>query len=151
MAGAVWCADDVVSVVVRQTSLRADRQFFAPAVATARFRDQLTVLESGDDWFKVSHGGKTGWVHRTAITSKPAQESSGLSAFTGKSGAGQVPEDEIVLAGKGFNSSVEAEYRKKHPTSNFAAVDRMEKLAVGQNELVAFRRAGELRDRELDK
>lgn len=41
-ATVVWAATSVV-VSVKQTSIRSERQFFAPTVATAKFQDKLAV------------------------------------------------------------------------------------------------------------
>jgi len=131
---------ETVGVVVKKTAIRKDRQFYAPAVAEAVFGDRLTVLDREKDWVQVKSGPATGWVHATAVTEKTVK-ASGAAAASG------VSSEDITLAGKGFNSQVESEYRKKNPGANFAAVDRMEKLGASEQEIAAFARAGELEPR----
>ena len=52
-----------------------------------------------------------------------------------------------AFASKGFDATVEKEYRKAKPQANFAGVDRMEQLAASDQALADFRRAGNLRAR----
>jgi hypothetical protein len=140
VAAVAVAAGDVVSVIVKKTSIRRERQFYAAPVGEASYRDQLTVLAREKDWVKVGARGVEGWVHATAVTSKA------VKAGSTAAGAG-VSADDVALAGKGFNSAVEGEYRKKNPGANFAAVDRVEKLAVSEAAVGDFVRAGGLEPR----
>jgi uncharacterized protein YraI len=135
---ALAAAAETVNVIVKRTAVRRDHQFYAPSVGEAQFGDRLTVLGREKDWIQVDAGGTQGWVHATAVTAKAVKASAG---------GGAVSSDEVALAAKGFNSQVESEYRKKNPDANFAAVDRMEKLAVPEDSVAEFVRDGNLHPR----
>ena len=159
-AGAVIAAAATsVAVKVKQTSVRSDHQFFAPTLATARFTEQLQVLGQEQGWYRVRYGSVTGWVHSSAV-SESAQSGgstsgalaglgSALSALSGRpsqtaSTTRGYTEDEVALAGKGFNQNVEEQYRSRYPRADFAAVDKMERLQADSEEISRFAKAGRL-------
>jgi hypothetical protein len=153
-AGVVAAAEVVVTV--KQTAIRADRQFYAASLGTARFTERLEVLGSEQGWFKVRHAGVSGWVHGSAVGEGGGGASvagtlggigDALGSLTGRpaqpAGKGH-SEDEVALAGKGFNNEVEGQYRQRHPRANFAAVDRLEGLSAAPDEVRAFADEGKL-------
>ena len=141
LAVAAFAAADTVTVIVRKTSIRRDRQFYAPALSEADFGDSFGVVAREKGWVRVSTPSGEGWLHESAVTAKKAAVSS-----QGSSGA--VADGDVALAGKGFNPQVESEYRKKNPEADYDAVDRMERLEVGEKSVAAFVHAGNLRARE---
>lgn len=140
-ATAAGAAGATVFVTVKKTSIRKDRQFYAPTVAEPVFRDQLVVLARERDWLRVRFGGVEGWVHVSATAAKAV-------SVTAKDAAGGISQDDVAYAYKGFDAAVEREYRKGKSQTNFADVDRMEKFTVSENTLAEFRQAGNLRTRE---
>ena len=50
--------------------------------------------------------------------------------------------DELALAGKGFNSDVEAEFKRRNSEIDFDWVDRMEKISISSEQMQAFLKAG---------
>lgn len=145
-------AEETVSVVVKKTSIRKEPKFFSPSLGEAQYRDKLNVVERADSWMKVGHKGVNGWIHLTAVTSKnvtPGKK--GLSLWGKDSDPTEVSEEEISIAGKGFNEKVEGEYRSNNPGISFSQVDEMEKIAVPTAELGAFLKAGNLVEREDPK
>lgn len=139
-AAAVPAAGETIFVTVKKTSIRRDRQFYAPPVAAAVFRDQLTVLAREKDWLRVKFNAVEGWVHVSATASRAV-------SVTAKDATGGVSQDDVAYASKGFDASVEREYSKSKPQANFADVDRMEQFPVSENYLAEFRQAGNLRSR----
>jgi len=136
-----------ITIVVKKTSVRADKQFFAPAVAEVNRLDKLDVLEESNGWFKVKVGAKTGWVHKSAVGE--AQKEKGVLSMFGGDDASKVSQDEVALAGKGFNEKVEKEYKKKNPKLDFTAVDKMEKITVKDDKIASFVKEGKLSPKEL--
>lgn len=148
-----WAAGKV-HVVVKQTSIRSENQFFAPTIATVKRMDELEAIAAKDGWIKVSHNGKTGWIHNSAVSGdapKEKKKKGGFSLFGKKDDPAEVSQDEVTLAGKGFNEKVEDEYKKKNPELNFEAVDKMEKITVEERKLAAFVKEGRLQGRRLEK
>jgi len=139
-ATAALAAQETVFVTVKKTSIRADRQFYAPTVAEAVFRDRLVVLAREKSWVRVRFKGVEGWVHlsATAVTAV---------SVTAKDATGGVSQDDVAFASKGFDSSVEREYSKSKPQANFAGVDRMEQLTASESTLAEFRKSGNLHAR----
>jgi len=148
-----------VMVTVKQTSIRADKLFYAKAIATARFTDRLQLLSEDKGWLRVKFRNKTGWVHASAVSSGGGGQDSGLGGLSsalnmlsGKSASQgsnrEFSEDEVALAGKGFNVAVESEYRKQNPRANFSAVDKMEKQGAKPATILRFADAGALQPRD---
>lgn len=139
-AAAAPAAGETVFVTVKKTSIRKDRQFYAPSVAAAVFRDQLVVLAREKDWVRVRFNGVEGWVHASATAAKAV-------TVTAKDATSGVSQDDVAFASKGFDATIEREYSKSKPQANFAGVDRMEQLTVSEKTLAEFRQAGNLRAR----
>lgn len=139
-----FAVGETIFVTVKKTSIRKDRQFYAPTVAEAVFRDQLVVLAREKDWVRVRFNGLEGWVHVSATAAKAV-------SVTAKDATGGVSQDDVAFASKGFDASVEREYSKSKPQANFAGVDRMERFTVSENTLAAFRQSGNLRPRGDEK
>jgi len=144
-AGAALAAAESVTVIVRKTSIRRDRQFYAPTVAEAALGDSFTVLAREKGWVKVGTGSGEGWLHESAVTAKKVAASAQAPA------GGKVDAQDVALAGKGFNPQVESEYRKKNPQADFAAVDRMERLGASEKAVAAFLGEGNLQPRGAGK
>lgn len=137
---AAFAAQERIFVTVKRTSIRRDRQFYAPTVAAAVFRDRLLVLTREQDWIRVNLNGIEGWVHASATAATAVSVSA-------KDAAGGISQGDVAFASKGFDASIEREYAKGKPQANFAEVDRMEKLATSESTLADFRKAGNLRVR----
>ena len=56
--------------------------------------------------------------------------------------------DELALAGKGFNADVEAAFKARNKAIDFSWIDRMEAMRIAPSALQAFLRAGALSPRE---
>ncbi|HEY5998419.1 MAG TPA: hypothetical protein VI078_03850 [bacterium] len=146
LAGAVSApAAETVTVIIKKTSIRRDRQFYAPTLAEAGLGDSFTVLAREKGWVKVGTSAGEGWLHESAVTAKKVTASA-----KGPAG-GKVDAQDVALAGKGFNPQVESEYRKKNPKDDFAAVDRMEKLGAGDKAIADFLAEGHLQPRGAGK
>ncbi|MBU0742686.1 SH3 domain-containing protein [bacterium] len=137
-AVAAWAAAQMLSVQVREGQLRDRPSFLGKVVADVSYGDRMTVLSSQGGWTKVRDGGgKSGWIHTSALTEKKVVLKAGdMDAATGASG------EELALAGKGFNDEVEAEFKSKNPDVDYAWVDRMEMMAVSAEEAVDFLKDG---------
>lgn len=135
LAVLAWAASGRVTVVVEQAKVRKAKAFFAAPVATVKYKDSLSAGEPEDGWVPVTVSGKSGWLHESAVGSKAGKLKGG---WDGGDEAGQ---DEVTLAGKGFNAEVEKAHRSGD-AGDYAAVDAMEKRSLSEAELLAFLRAG---------
>lgn len=138
-AGGQFEPGDEAAVKVLSQHLFPTPAFYAQPVADLALGQVLDILEAGAGWYRVeTASGQTGWVHSSALTT--ASAGSGTVA----SGSGSVSQDEITLAGRGFNSEIEAEYGSQNPQLDFSKVDEVEKNGVTPEELEAFLVAGGL-------
>jgi uncharacterized protein YgiM (DUF1202 family) len=128
----------VMSVQVKNGQMRATPSFLGKLVGALNYGDRLQVQEQQGDWSKVTGpGGQTGWVHTSALTKKKVVMKAGdQNAQSAASG------DELALAGKGFNSAVEADFKAKNPNVDFTWVDKMEKIKVPPESMQQFLKDG---------
>jgi SH3-like domain-containing protein len=133
-------AQPTMSVQVQNGQLRAAPSFLAASVASVQYGDAVTVLEEQSGWMKVQGpGGKEGWIHNSALTRKRViLRADGKDAPTGASA------DELALAGKGFNSDVEAQFKAENKDVDFTWVDRMEKIKIDPKEIREFLAQGKV-------
>jgi hypothetical protein len=104
---------------------------------------EVDVLSRSGDWVQVNYQGQKGWLHKLAF---PQAQGSGFK-LPGLLTGGPVQEtksDEVALAGKGFTPEVEASYRQKNPSLNYAQVDEVERFRVSPTQLAAFIKEGGL-------
>jgi uncharacterized protein YgiM (DUF1202 family) len=127
-----------MNVQVQSGQIRVTPTFLGKVLVTVSYGVSVEILQTKGDWMQVKAAqGQVGWMHKSALTTKRVSMSSGSS--TAKSSASS---DELALAGKGFNSDVEREYKAKNKNLNFAAVDRMEQVKIPATEMQAFLQAG---------
>ena len=127
-----------VSVQVKESKLRAKPEFWASSVSDLTYGQRLVVAGSEAGWIKAqTSNGKVGYVHPSAVTEKKI-------VLAGTNVASSANNSDIVLAGKGFNSSIEKDYAAENPSLNYAAVNQMERLHVSDAELGAFLSEGQL-------
>ena len=133
-----------MNVQVQSGQIRATPTFLGKVLGTLAYGVSVEILQIKGDWLQVKAAqGQVGWVHKSALTTKRVSMSAGTS--TAKSTASS---DELALAGKGFNSDVEREYKAKNKNLNFDAVDRMEKLKIPATEMQAFLTTGAVKPPE---
>lgn len=145
VAGVAFAANETVTVIVKKTSVRRERQFYAPTLVEAQLGQGFDVLGREKGWVKVNTASGAGWLHESAVTARKVAASA-----QGPAG-GAVDERDVANAGKGFNPQVESAYRKKNPEANYPAVDRMEKIEIGEQAVDAFVRDGRLQPRGTGK
>jgi SH3-like domain-containing protein len=136
-----------LSVQVKSGQVRATPSFLGQVIAPLNYGDRLQVLETQGDWSKVTApGGQTGWVHSSALTKKKiAMKAGSQNTQTAASG------DELALAGKGFNSDVEADFKAKNRNVDFTWVDKMEKIKVSPGSKQRFLEEGGIQPAEGGK
>ncbi len=144
MTLASWTAmAEVMSVQVRETTLRKTPSFLGQTVATVRYGDKVEVLGQQGDWRQVNAGGATGWLNKSALTTQNIRMSGG-----GQDAQVNASGDEIALAGKGFSKEVEADFKTKNPSANYDDVNAIEKIKIGDAALDEFLKAGDVKPAE---
>ena len=150
MALAVVTASAVVtssaatmSVQVKEVPVRTTPSFIGKVVGTLAYGDRVEIQKTQGAWSKVAGAGVSGWMHTSALSSKKIVLASGREqAKVAASG------DELALAGKGFNSDVEAQFKAGHKDIDFTWIDRMEKIKIPSSEMQVFLKKGDITSKE---
>ncbi|MFH0907728.1 MAG: SH3 domain-containing protein [bacterium] len=129
-----------MSVQVKAGQLRVSPSYLGKVTGDLAYGDQVTILKEQGEWMQVqTQTGQTGWMHLSALSKKKIVLSSGTTtAQTSTSG------EEMALAGKGFNSDVEAQFKSQNKDIDFTWIDKMEKIKVDPQEAVIFLKEGGL-------
>lgn len=137
----VFSASEAMSVQVKEGEIRATPSFLGKIVAKAAYGDLVTVTEKSGSWRKVSlkDGATEGWIHNTALTSKRIILTSGQEDV--QTSAGQ---DELALAGKGFNEQVEASYMAQNKELDYTWIDKMEESKMTPEQMKVFLAEGQV-------
>ena len=135
---ALWAAP--MSVIVKETQIRATPSYMGKILAVAKYGDRLEVVSEQSGWAKVNlpSGKGQGWVHISALSAKQVVLKAGEAGATSGASSG-----EVALAGKGFNKEVEAQYRDETQL-DYTWIDRMEGYRVSPEQVLAFLQAGGL-------
>jgi len=134
-----WAATaTLMSVQIRKADIRDTPSFMGKIVTSASYGDKVTIQSENGAWYQVSASGQSGWMHNSALTKKNIVMKSGVGAQTSASSG------EMALAGKGFNSDVESQFKTNHKDIDFTWVDKMEKIKIPPSEIKTFAQAGHL-------
>jgi len=140
VAVAAWAVGEVMSIQVRSGALRSRPSFLGKVTTELQYGTQVTIKATRGPWIQVTDSqGNTGWIHDSALTEKELELVAG--DVTAESGA---TTDEIALAGKGFNSQIEEEYKKGQPGDGFKWVDKMEAMVISPEQAENFLAAGQV-------
>ena len=159
-------------VAVEELGLKNKAGITAKQIDTLMYGSRVIVLDEKGSWCKIqlwNDNSVTGWVNSGSLTKKKIIVAQNASfnidqlALAGKGNEGQlrpqidVDEDEedngkrvttnpseLALAGKGFNSAVEAAYEDEFEVS-FELVDAIEQNGVSEDTTIAFIIQGNLR------
>lgn len=136
-AGAAFAAS--MSVQVRDCRVRATPSQLGRTVAEVDYGTQVQAGDLQRGWYPVTTAdGKTGWLHESALSTKPIAMRAGTTdAATG------VSSDEVALAGKGFNEEVETKL-KADGKLDYTWVDRMAAFEVTADQIREFLAQGSL-------
>ncbi len=128
-----------MSLQIRKGDLRSSPSFLGKIVGSAAYGDRFTVEATRGAWsqVKTEEGTLTGWLHSSALTRKKVKLQAGEQDADVAASSG-----ELALAGKGFNSEVEAQFKEQNAEANFAAVDIIEALRITTREVQKFLKAG---------
>ena len=147
LAAGAWAQGKTVSIQVRKGEVREKPTYLSKVLASPGYGESLINLGQQDDWIKVkTDKGVSGWVHKSAVTEKKIVLGSGKSQAQLKAS-----NEELILAGKGFNKEVEQKYRSENPKAAFDRVDRAEKENnLGFAQITAFLDEGQLKPLNLE-
>jgi len=131
-----------MSIQVRQGQLRSAPSYLSRVTENLKYASRVTILEEKGTWLRVrpAESTKEGWMHTSALTKKKLKLSAGeANAST------TVSSEEQALAGKGFNSDVEAKFKENNAEIDFSWVDKMEKIKIKTSTLIKFLEQGDIK------
>ena len=126
-------------VAIDPAPLKSKPAASSKKVGSVEYASAVLVIKEEKSWVYVQlveDKSLEGWLPASALTSKKIKD---------KASATSANADEIALAGKGFNSTIEAVYAEQYEM-NFDIVDYIETLGADQEEAIAFAQAGQLND-----
>ncbi len=126
-------------VAIDPAPLKAKPAASSKKIGSIEYASAVIVLKTEKNWVYVQLADDSsveGWLPESALTSKKIKE---------KSKAASANADEIALAGKGFNATIEAVYAEEFEV-NFSIVDYIESLGADPEEAIIFAQEGKLND-----
>ncbi len=126
-------------VAIDPAPLKAKPAASSKKVGSVEYAAAVRVIKEDKSWVYVQlvdDESVEGWLPASALTSKKLKD---------KGSSASANADEIALAGKGFNSTIEAVYAEQYEM-NFDIVDYIETLGADQEEAVSFAKEGQLND-----
>lgn len=132
----------IMSVTAREAVMRATPTALGKVAAKLGYGDKVEIIETKGSWNRIrTDSNQEGWIHSASLTKKAVKMSSAGAVDTGASSG------EVSLAGKGFNSQVEAQIRNADNAAAFSKVDEIEKLTVPPEKLQRFLDSGDIKPR----
>ena len=126
-------------VAIDPAPLKAKPSASAKKTGTVEYASAVIIVKTEKSWAYIQLKDDTtveGWLPESYLTDKKIKV---------KAEAASANADEIALAGKGFNSTIEAVYAEQYEV-NFALVDYIETLGADPLDAVAFAKEGDLND-----
>ncbi len=126
-------------VAIDPAPLKAKPAASSKKIGSIEYASAVIILQEEKSWVYVQlvdDESVEGWLPASALTPKKIKD---------KANATSANADEIALAGKGFNSTIEAVYAEEYEI-NFDIVDYIETLGADQDDAIKFAQAGQLND-----
>lgn len=128
-----------MSIQVKQSYVRTKPSYLGRILYPVGYAERIEVVKERGNWFGIKRtDNKLGWLHESALTMKEVQLRVGDELTSNLSGR------EIALAGKGFNSDIEFEYKAFHKDIDFKWVDYMESISIRRTAMRRFLTAGKV-------
>lgn len=137
----VHAAPTQMSVQIQNGQIRQTPTFLGKIVTSVKYGDRVEIVTKQAGWNQVrTANGLSGWIHESALTRDKIVLKAGAEDVN-RAASGE----ELALAGKGFNSDVEADFKSKNQNIDFTWIDKMEKITINENEISTFFREGGLK------
>ena len=118
-------------ISVLKAPVKESTGFFARELGTLSLGNEVTLISERGKWSQIRSGDLTGWVTTISLSARRIAASGTNATAT-----------EISLAGKGFSTETEMEYRKTG--LDYSMVDFMETISIPREELLGFITEGTL-------
>lgn len=127
-------SDNMMSITVKKAQIRTSPSFLGKIVYILEYADRVEVFDERAGWFfiGIASSNDRGWVHSSALSKKKIVLKAG-SENVGSNASN----NEVALAGKGFNKQVEAQYRSQNDM-DYTWIDKMEEYTFNPEEVIKF-------------
>ena len=132
-----------LNVQIKKAEIRTSPSFLSGIVRSAGYGARVAVLQERGNWAEVAYSGVVGWLHTSALTVKKIMMSAGEQPDNVAA-----DDDEIALAGKGFNKEVEEQFKKRNANLSYEYVDYTERYTMSGSQIRSFLAGGKLKPRE---
>lgn len=128
--------DKVMYVAIESLSVKTKASITGKEIGILNYGDKVIVTNEKGSWSKISFDKETleGWVNTSSLTKKKIIASENKVSTNA---------NELALAGKGLNSTVEATYGVEYEI-NYDLVDEIENNQVSEEEVIEFIEEGKL-------
>lgn len=145
-------AQEKLFVASEGAKLKSDKTASSDTVAELPVGTPLQVLGQEESWYKVSTGGKSGWIYRGKVAATPpeASQQGGDNLFGGTGSSGiMVSEADSARSVRGLNESeqqaAKAAGRPARPLADYQnALNKVLAEKVDKKELENFLKAGHI-------
>ena len=132
---------EALQVQVENAQVREKPSYMGKVIGTLPYGTEITPASTQGAWTQVKlTNGQFAWINSSALTSKRITIRANGAAVNQTASA-----SDLALAGKGFNQSVENEFKRQNPKLTFAAVDQMEKRTTTPAQIQQFIQQGGLK------
>jgi hypothetical protein len=125
-------------VSVREGVLRISPSPFGAIKGKIPYDTEVRVDQRQDAWVHISQPDP-GWLH---VSSLSASRNASLLTPGARGPAPSVSDNEVSLAGKGFDRNIENAYRASHGSLRYDLIDRVERITVEEDEVGRFVNVG---------
>jgi uncharacterized protein YgiM (DUF1202 family) len=144
-------AQSALYVTSEGAKLKADKSASSDTVAELSVGAQLSVQAQEDSWYKVSTGGKSGWIYRGKVSATPPEPSKqggdNLFGSAGSSGI-MVSEADSARSMRGLaeeEAAAKSAGRPARPLADYKnALNQVLSEKVSRKELDSFLKAGKI-------
>lgn len=124
-------------VSVREGMIRLTPSPFGVITDRVPYGAEIKVDQTQEAWVHIAQPS-CGWMHVSSFSA--SQKSLMTSGGPGRSQA--VSDNEVSLAGKGFDKNVEAAYLATHGSLRYDLIDQVERITVDEEAIKRFVDAG---------
>jgi hypothetical protein len=118
-------------IAILSATVKDSTGFFARELGNLSLGNEVMLIRESGKWSQIHSGNLMGWVTSTSLSMRKIVASGTNATAT-----------EISMAGKGFSTEMEMEYR--NTGLDYSTVDFMETIAIPREELLGFITEGEL-------
>lgn len=124
---------ETMFVTVKEIQVRSAPSFLGKVITVLQYTDEVEITGESRGWYIISNDlVDEGWLPVSAVTTDPL-----ALKKSDKSISNQVSSDAVSLAGKGFNSEMEAAF-KDSTGLDYTWIDQMESEEYDLNSVMEF-------------